>query len=198
MRFKLMNEGGLSRIWQYVQDDRTFTIIGSEDKDTKEDKSELLREKVNKLASKNLGKIGYKYLYGQYTYPDGEIARELSVIIFNLTREQALEFARGARGNEDPEKFLNQQEIVWKDKDFFGLLDVPTKEERDSFVRDKFDFSNVEEFSSRLVGNKRKNQLKPFNFKLEHYVSKKGYQSSARNMAINENLVREVLLDIDL
>ena len=45
-----LNEGGLSRIWQYThKEGLNFAIIGSQDMDTKEDRSKELRRELSSL-----------------------------------------------------------------------------------------------------------------------------------------------------
>ena len=149
-----IDEGGLSRMWQHTQNGSTFAIIGSQDKDTKEDRFNELMAIVNKLARKN--GIGYKKVNGNYTYDDGTPGVEKSVIIYNIPKETALKIA----------KILNQESIVWKDKDFFGLLTADGEQDLKFTSKRKnmtFDPKATSEFSSQFKHGKETDR-KPFNF----------------------------------
>lgn len=183
----LIEGGGLSRVWQHTKDTKTFAIIGSQDQKTKEDRSDELISKVSKLSSKNRGKIGYKYLFGRYQYDDGSISEELSIIIFNISKQDALTI-----GEE-----LNQDSIIWKDKDYFGFLTPDGKEDgKFSNNTKNFNFSDedIKLFGSRLAKHKHKNQLKWFKYVLEQFVPQE--MSSIRNMALNRNRKKEALFEI--
>ena len=105
-----INEGGLSRLWQHTQGNDEFAIIGSQDKDTREDRSSELYQKLSKINAKY--KISWKHLRSSYTYEDGSVGEERSVIVFGIKKEDALKLG----------KDLNQETIIWHDDDFFGLL----------------------------------------------------------------------------
>lgn len=164
---KKINEGGLSRIWQHTQDDDTFAIIGSQDKDT----GEFHDKELYSWASNNLSKYnsGYKKTRGRYTYKDGNIGEEPSVIVYNLPLEEVKKFAF----NPVEKKGINQESIVWKDKDFFGILYADGSS--DKFTKDpkNMTFNDVEEFGSRLANQMNHNKGKLFAFKFEQLVHTK-------------------------
>lgn len=108
---KIIKEGGLSRLYSHIKDKDTFAIIGSQDKDTKEDRSAELRTLVHKLS--RAGKIGgYNYIKGHYTHKDGTEGDEYSLIIYNIDKQTALDIGRA----------LNQETILWKDDSFIGYI----------------------------------------------------------------------------
>ena len=184
--FKELSEGGLSRIWQHTNDDSTFAIIGSRDKDTDKDRSDELIRLVSDLSAKNRGKIGYKPLFGRYQYKDGTVTEEISIIVFNIPKEKALEFA----------KKLNQESIIWKDKDFFGFL-TPDGVEDGEFSSDptrlNLSDEDIKLYGSRLARHKNKNQQKWFKFIMEQYIGEE--RSAVKNMATRP-LKREQLFEI--
>ena len=157
-----INEGGLSRLWQHAQGNDDFAIIGSQDKDTREDRSSELYQKLSKINAKY--KISWKHLRGSYTYEDGSVGEEKSVIIFGIKKEDALKLG----------KDLNQETIIWHDDDFFGLL-KPNGEVDSKFSADpqNMTFKDVEEFGSRLAHARNINSGKKFAFKLEQVLPKK-------------------------
>lgn len=186
-RMNELTEGGLSRIWSHTKDDDTFAIIGSQDKDTKEDRSNELIFKVSEYASKHRGEVGYKYLFGRYTYEDGTVGEELSIIIFNISKEKALKIA----------KDINQDSIIWKDSDFFGFLTPDGYEDgRFSSFEKNMNFSDedIKLYGSRLARHKNKNQLKWFKFIMEQ--NEPSSRSSIRNMSTKTKFKREPLFEI--
>lgn len=169
-------EGGLSRIWSHSTDYSTFAIIGSMDKDTKEDRSDELILEISKVAGKSIGKIGYKYLFGRYKFEDGSFAEELSIIVFNIDKQSALNIANN----------LNQESIIWKDDIFFGIL-ASDGTEVERFVNDPQNMNlsaeDIKHVGSRLAKRENKNGLKWFKFSVEQYKPLKQDVSSIRNMA---------------
>lgn len=137
MERKQLFEANISRVLQHTTDDTTFAIIGYFDKDTGQShKSEVLswlQSKSGKYVNKankeddtgnpNYPKFGYTLTNGTYTYKDGpnngKTIPEPSVILYNVTKEDALELA----------KKINQESIIWKDTDFFGFLTTDGKED---------------------------------------------------------------------
>ena len=86
---KRIDEGGLSRLYGHIKDQNTFAVIGSQDKDTGEDRSDKLLNLVGDLSRK--GKVkGYNWLLGKYVYDDGRLGEENSLIVYNITKEDAL------------------------------------------------------------------------------------------------------------
>lgn len=183
-----INEGGLSRIWQHTKDDNTFAIIGSQDKDTKEDRSDELLDKVGRLSRQRNLNIGYKPLWGRYEYEDGTIGEELSLIIFNIDKPTALKIA----------KALNQESIIWKDGGFFGFLTADGREDGEFSYNPKnmnFSDEDVKLFGSRLTRHKNKNQQKWFKFTMEQYKPL-GERSSVRNMATQPKRIKEEVFSV--
>ena len=176
MRFKLvenftLTEGsGLSRIWQYTHNNQNFAIIGTQDKDTKEDRTNeltsLLRNMMDSQVrtKKPVGKpmITYKKLEGHYIYDDGTQGTENSFLINNITKEEALELGRA----------VNQESILWKDDNFFGYIYCSDGHPDMTFSRDDknmgFNKDDVYAFGSRLKS--KHNEGQGFTFVAEHYV----------------------------
>lgn len=109
-------EASYSRIYQHTQDDSTFAIIGSQDQDTGANRKGELYDLIKKYQDKLGLRLGFNKVDGTYTYQDGNqkkvIAKEDSVIIYNIDKQSALDIANK----------INQESIVWKDSDFFGIL----------------------------------------------------------------------------
>jgi hypothetical protein len=117
-----IKEASYSRIWSHTKDDSCFAIIGSEDKDTKANRYKELKELIKGVMVKN-PKVGYNKINGTYTYKlTGETTFEKGLMIYNISKEDALRIAAK----------LNQESIIWKDKDFFGII------ETDGEVLDQF------------------------------------------------------------
>lgn len=156
---KIQNEASYSRIYQHTQDDSTFAIIGSEDKDTKEDRSYELHDLVRRYSRKR--HIGFNIVWGTYTYQSNginkEVANEESVILYNIDKKTALEIANK----------INQESIVWKDKDFFGIIytDGSVMVEFENKPSENMSFSKAGEvgFGTKL----RKDTINKFGFTFE-------------------------------
>ncbi len=156
-------EGGLGRLWQLTKDTSTFAIIGSQDKDSKIHNPNKLYNLVKDVA-RNTDGVGYNYIDGSYRYDGGSTGEERSMIVYNISKEVALDIARQ----------LNQETITWKDKDFFGIIRVPNGEVDVKFANnDKnmcFDQETIRKIggSSALVGKNWKknkhNSGRPFVF----------------------------------
>lgn len=170
------SEASYSRIYQHTQDDSTFAIIGSEDKDTKKDRSTELYNIVRDYSYKSGKSIGFNKVNGTYTYqkddssiPEKQTAYEKSLILYDIDKQTALDIA-----NE-----INQESIVWKDPNFFGLLytDGSVMGEFENKVGNNMNFSGADEkgFGTQLP-NDRINKL-GFTFegvvKYPHTVIKK-------------------------
>lgn len=145
---EIKEEASLSRLFQHIKDKDSFAIIGSQDQDTKKDRYNELDNEISRVCQK-YDNVGYNHLEGTYTYDDGELGKEKSLIIYNIPKEEAIKIA----------KDLNQESIIWKDKDFFGFIDQNGNEE-DSFKNRSFTF---DEAIASLYGSKLKsgNKLKP-------------------------------------
>lgn len=110
----MLREASYSRIYQHTRDNETFAIIGSEDKDTHKSRYEELKSLIKKYERK-YGHLGYNRLSGTYQYKlTGEITNEKSVIIYGISKKDALSIARE----------INQESIIWKENTFFGIIDV--------------------------------------------------------------------------
>ena len=167
-----INEPGLSRIRQYMQNGMDSAIIGAQDWDTGKDRATELSYEIDKLSDKRKN-ITFRVLIGTYTYEDGSIGKETSYLINNLFKEDAIRIGRK----------LNQESIIWKDKDFFGFIDVASgkpvaelsKGEKDM----PFEKEAIKELRSRLYSRHDKGQR--FVFKLSELVNdNKG--SSVKNL----------------
>ena len=110
-----LNEVGLSRIIDHIKDKKSFAIIGSQDKDTKESRYNELLQLLRKIPYR----VGWNNLEGTYTYDNGEVGSEDSLIIYNIKKEDALNIA----------KKINQESIIWKDENFFGFLTAEGEED---------------------------------------------------------------------
>ena len=112
----ILNEASYSRIYQHTQDDSTFAIIGSEDKDTGANRKRELYDLLRKYKEKTGLRLGFNQAKGVYTYQDGnqekKVAQEDSLIIYDIDKQGALDIADA----------INQESIVWKDPNFFGIL----------------------------------------------------------------------------
>ena len=112
----ILNEASYSRIYQHTQDDSTFAIIGSEDKDTGANRKRELYDLLRQYKEKSGLRLGFNQAKGVYTYQDGnqekKVAQEDSLIIYDIDKQGALNIADA----------INQESIVWKDPNFFGIL----------------------------------------------------------------------------
>ena len=173
MKVEKITEGGLSRIWQHTQDDNTFAIIGSQDKDTGEFHSKELYDWASANLSKYAKQAGYTKTMGRYTYRDKDdeeiTAEEPSVIVHNIPLDEVKKFAFGSVKNGG----INQESIVWKDKDFFGILYADGSS--DEFTKDtkNMTFADVEKFGTRIANQMSHNKGKLFAFKFEQLASTK-------------------------
>ena len=143
-------EASLSRLWQHTQDKGTFAIIGTQDKDTKEIRYNELMDLILQLSRKQSG-IGYNNIEGTYTYGSGETGREDSVIIYNISKEDAIRIG----------KAINQETIIFKDEDFFGMINLENGAIEMTFNKEgknmKFGPEDTKNFASALVkGSHRK------------------------------------------
>lgn len=119
---KVIKEGGVSRLYSKIKGKNTFAIIGSQDKDTREDRSEELNKLIKDYQEKHKFN-GYNYIKGRYKYQDGSEGEENSALIYNISKQDALDMG----------KALNQETILWKDPDFFGYIRVDDGSEDMSF-----------------------------------------------------------------
>lgn len=123
-------ETSYGRIYQHLNDSVTFAIIGSEDKDTREDRYKELVDILRRYHKQ--GKVrSFNPVVGTYTYQDGTLGKESSFILYNVDKDVALDIASQ----------VNQETIIWKDDDFFGLLLVPSGEEYVVFDKRTLNFS---------------------------------------------------------
>ena len=148
-----------------------FAIIGSQDKDTREDRSKELVSLIRQLMSNQVNAkrksdgtkmITYKEIEGSYIYDDGTHGTEQSYLINNISKEQALELGRA----------VNQESILWHDATFFGYIYCESGKTDMEFSRDErnmsFNQEDVQAFASRLKDKHNKGQ--GFTFVAEHYV----------------------------
>ena len=68
---KIEETQNLSRLYQHTKNKDTFAIIGSQDQDTKQDRSDELKSEIGK-AQRQYSNVGYNKLEGTYTYENGE------------------------------------------------------------------------------------------------------------------------------
>ena len=115
---KVQEVNNLSRLYQHTKDKSTFAIIGSQDKDTKQDRSSELKSEIGKVQ-RQFKNIGYNTLEGTYTYENGEQGIENSYIIYNIPKNTAIDIANK----------LNQESITWKDDNYFGFLNADGSED---------------------------------------------------------------------
>ena len=138
-------ETGLSKLLQHIKDKNTFAIIGSQDQDNKKDRLNDLIDEIRVLSSRKSG-IGFNHIDGVYTYENGKKGTEYSLIIYNLSKEDALKM-----GNK-----LNQESIIWKDENFFGMLTCKDDSVDYEFSNDdqnmNFSKEATQKFSSIIKG----------------------------------------------
>ena len=146
-----INEPGLSRIRQYMQNGMDSVIIGSHDQDTKKDRTDELRYEIDKLSDKRKNTT-FRVLIGTYTYEDGSLGKETIYLINNISKEDAVRIGRK----------LNQESIIWKDKDFFGFIDLASGKPGVELSRGEkdmpFDKEAIKELRSRLYSRHDKEQ----------------------------------------
>lgn len=149
----ILNEVGLSRMLNHVKDKNTFAVIGSQDKDTKEDRFIELLSEINKLRKSTKQPLGFNRLEGTYTYDNGETGFEDSLIIYNISKEDAIKIG----------KKLNQECIIWKDPNFFGFVYMDGRPDENDFKGNlSFDKEAAKAYGSKLKG--KRNNAKPFVF----------------------------------
>lgn len=163
-------ETSYGRIYQHLTDSVTFAIIGSDDKDTHESRYDELRDLIRKYSEKN--KIrGFNYVKGTYTYDSGEVAFEKSFILYNISKETALEIARQ----------VNQESIIWKDDDFFGIIYVSDGSTMVSFDKRTLNFTrpNTSADADDKFGTKLpKDKINKYGFQFEGYVVSGRYRNN--------------------
>ena len=150
-----LSEASYSRIYQHTQDDSTFAIIGSEDKDTGENRKRELYDLLKNYKNKSGLRLGFNQAKGVYTYQDNnqekKVAQEDSLIIYDIDKQGALDIANA----------INQESIVWKDPNFFGILytNGSVMTEFDNQVGNNMDFSGAEQsgFGTKLNNDKVSN-----------------------------------------
>ena len=148
-----LNEVGLSRVLNHVKDKNTFAVIGSQDKDTREDRFLELLAEISKLRKLTSQPIGFNRLEGTYTYDNGETGFEDSLIIYNISKEDAIKIG----------KKLNQECIIWKDPNFFGFVYMDGRPDENSFGGNlSFDREAAMAYGSKLKG--KHNNAKSFVF----------------------------------
>lgn len=148
-------EASYSRIYQHTQDDSTFAIIGSEDKDTGKNRKNELYNLLRSYKEKSGVRIGFNKVNGVYTYQEGnqeqKITQEDSVIVYDIDKQTALDIAN----------IINQESIVWKDPTFFGILyaNGSVMVEFDNNPNSNMSFSNAETtgFGTKLKNDNKTN-----------------------------------------
>ena len=117
---------GYSRLLTHIQNtDDDFAIIGSNDGTTGKNRFNELSNLVGKLILKGHNEepprnMGYNIVKGTYKHFEDPsmIDKEVSLVIFGLTKDEALDIARK----------INQESITWKDNNYFGLISCATGE----------------------------------------------------------------------
>ena len=138
-------EAGLSRLWQHTKDKKTFAIIGTQDQDTRQSRYNDLID-AYRVVSRKKGGMGFNNIEGVYTYEDGSKDTEDSLIIYNISKEDALKLANK----------INQESIIWKDENFFGILKCKDGSVDYEFNNDdknmNFSPEATKKFSSKIKG----------------------------------------------
>ena len=123
---------------------------------------------------------------GKYTYDDGTVGVENSLLINNISKEDAVRIT----------KDINQESIIWNDSDFFGFLDSDGNPDWEFPNRTLgFDNETLKMYGSRLATNH--NTGKEFVFEMYSKYVKGG--SAVRNMSskfLRENIIEELLVKI--
>lgn len=167
-------EASYSKIYQHTQDDSTFAIIGSQDQDTGRNRKRELYDLIKKYQDKLGTRLGFNKVDGVYTYQSGnqekKKAKEDSVIIYDIDKQSALDIANA----------INQESIVWKDPEFFGILytNGSVMVEFENNPRNNMNFSGTEEagFGTKLKNDKRTD----LGFKFEGSVTyPRGYSTES-------------------
>lgn len=110
-----IQSASVSRMFTHLlSDNTTFAIIGARDKDTGEIRQDELHNFAVEYNKEH--KSGFNKAFGRYEYVDGpfagQSADEPSIILYNISEDDALDIARN----------LNQESIIYKDSDFFGIV----------------------------------------------------------------------------
>ena len=100
---------GIKRFYELTKDDRTFAII--EDLDIQNRKVQF--RVFNEILRAIKPRIAYNRHYsGMYTYRDGIRKGGVLFLLHNVDKATALEVS----------KKINQEYILWKDDNFFGII----------------------------------------------------------------------------
>lgn len=114
VKHRSVTAASVGRLLQHLSNENScFAIIGARDPDTGELRTDELYQLVAQYN--DLHHNGYNKSFGRYEYTDGPFKGttkdEPSIIIYNIPFEDALDIA----------KQLNQESIVYKDKNKFGI-----------------------------------------------------------------------------
>lgn len=163
-------EASYGRIYQHLTDSVTFAIIGSQDKDTYESRYDELRELIRKYSNK--GKVrGFNFVNGTYTYDSGTVGFEKSFILYNIEKETALEIGR----------LLNQESIIWKDEDFFGIIYVSDGSTMVTFDKRTLNFTrpnNATDDDDKFGTKLPKDKINKYGFQFEGYIPTGRYKNN--------------------
>lgn len=171
-----IEEASYSRIYRHTKDDSTFAIIGSEDKDTKENRYKELKSLVGRLMVIRPN-IGYNKINGTYTYKlTGETTFEKGLMIYNISKEDAISIASK----------LNQESIIWKDKDFFGIIEL------DGDVIEEFSNSGMDFKKAKSAGFGTRLQSDDTNPGTSSGFVFEGSRVRMRNKNLSLNILKEV------
>lgn len=150
-----IGESTLSRVWQHVTNSKSFAVISPFRSENPLEKNLELYDQLKKDVS-GLGH-GYIQQKSGYTYADGTPAEERSLLIPNISFEDAVKLG----------KKYNQETIIFKDAEQFILYNPTTKEIVMNFSKDKgltFDPEVLKYAYSEFLKSKSKNSIKPFAF----------------------------------
>jgi hypothetical protein len=160
----ILIEASLSRIWQHIQNGKTFAVISAYRGNYTEEEN---RKRHNQLKT-DVRALGHGFIEQKsgYTYTDplsGEEggAEEKSLFIPNISKADAVALGRK----------YTQESILWKDDSRFVLLFIADGSEK-SFATTSngcmtFDANRVKDAYSELIKSKRKNSKIKFSFILK-------------------------------
>ena len=154
-----IGESTLSRVWQHVTNSKSFAVISPFRSENPLEKNLELYDQLKKDVS-GLGH-GYIQQKSGYTYADGTPAEERSLLIPNISFEDAVKLG----------KKYNQETIIFKDAEQFILYNPTTKEIVMNFSKEKgltFDPEVLKYAYSEFLKSKSKN-VKPFAFVVKEF-----------------------------
>jgi len=141
---KEINESNLSRVWQHIQNRTPFAFLSLSRGGMTKNEKENAYTKLKKI----IRAMGYGYIQTKGGYvekgfdgePDTDVVDELSIMVPNITKEDALTVGQIDLGHG------SQDSILYCDgKDFLGYLNTNEKEGPIGSVLTKFEYGKDHE-----------------------------------------------------